>query len=145
MAIFDRTRATSDGRARRRAAWLPVVLIAALAGCRGVDAAPREAPTQLSGTERQYVVQTARAVYRRGPIEYTPSFLFAGADGYGVCVRTAGAGANGGDYTLLVLQRRIGDEAIPQAADDVLIYRRSSEVQGCRRVGADAERWSPVR
>lgn len=95
----------------------------------------QDGPTR---TEADYIRQTARTIYRTGPIERSRNFL-PGAD-LRLCIRSPRSGDY--DHTLLTLQRRITDDFIPQAADDVVIDRSRAGALPCRRLVRD---WISLR
>jgi len=87
----------------------------------------------LSPTEIAYARDTARVVFKRRDGERTTRFVSMDPnDGYALCLRA------GGDYALLVFQRRIYESAISQAADDAAILRSPSDTAVCR----DAANWT---
>ncbi len=83
-----------------------------------------------SAIELRYLRQTAATIYRGRPLERSAAFLPSAGDGYRLCVRAAVKG--GYDHTLFTLQRRIAEDFIPQAGDDVLIERTSAATMPCR-------------
>ncbi|SHI55355.1 hypothetical protein SAMN02745911_0494 [Aureimonas altamirensis DSM 21988] len=99
----------------------------------------------LSRVEADYVAQTARTLYRGATVERAARFVSGPAGAHGACVRSPAGSVTGGDYTLIVLQRRVTDDYISQAADDALILRSASEVAACRARAAEAGFWLPAR
>lgn len=101
-----------------------------------LDLAPPSAPsasvslTQLYPAERVYVADTASVIYRRRQAERTRDFVFSNERGFGICLRSPTSG--GYDHTLLILQRRITEDFIPQAADDVVVLRSTADVMLCK-------------
>lgn len=110
-----------------------------------VMAAAERTGEVLSRVEADYVVQTARTLYRGATVERASRFVAGPAGAHGACVRSPAGAVTGGDYTLIVLQRRVTDDYIPQAADDALILRSASEVAACRARAAEAGFWLPAR
>lgn len=130
---------------------LAVACAAVLCGC---AAAARTAPApmpvapagdRLTGVEADYVGQTARTLYRGATIERAARFVPGPSGMHGACVRSPAGAVDGGDYTLIVLQRRVTDDYIPQAADDALILRGAGDAAICRARAAEAGFWLPVR
>jgi hypothetical protein len=83
-----------------------------------------------SATEIRYARDTARIVFRRRQAERAADFVDA-PDGYALCLRS------GRDYAVLVFERRVFEEAISQAADDVRILRSSADTAACRARGVN--------
>lgn len=89
----------------------------------------------LSPTEIAYARDTARVLFRRRDGERTTRFISMDPDeGYALCLRA------GGDYALLVFQRRIFASAISQAEDDAVILRSPADTAVCR----DESDWTGV-
>ena len=110
-----------------------------------VAAPPAGAPRlQLLPAERAYVADTASVIYRRRPADRTRDFIFADERGFGLCLRSPVKGG-GYDHTLLILQRRIAEDFIPQAADDVVVLRASADVSACKRPLGSDNAWIKVR
>ncbi len=108
---------------------------ALLTGCaatpvRGIEP-PLAAPAP-SRIESRYALETARTLYRGRAVEQNRVFVDSPAGPFGICVRAPGA--KGYEHMLLVLQRRIVDDYIPQAADDVLVLRGLQDTAPCRRL-----------
>jgi hypothetical protein len=83
-----------------------------------------------SATEVAYARTTARVVFKRRDGERTTRFVSADArEGYALCLRA------GGQFALLVFQRRVFDTAISQAADDTAILRSAADTAVCRSAG----------
>lgn len=121
-------------------------------GCAAAETAPAAMPAgakpsgdALTRVEADYVVQTARTLYRGATVERAARFVSGPAGAHGACVRSPAGAVTGGDYTLIVLQRRVTDDYISQAADDALILRSASEVAECRARAAEAGFWLPTR
>lgn len=136
--------------ARRALPWLACAVL--LCGCAvartapaAVPDAPRPRGDALTRIEADYVGQTARTLYRGATVERAARFVKVPAGAHGACVRSPAGAVTGGDYTLIVLQRRVTDDYIPQAADDALILRSASEVAACRARAAEAGFWLPAR
>jgi len=129
--------------ARPRIALPMLVCLWAGVGCAapGSTLVPAVSAAGIEPTraELAYVTGTARTLYRGRPVERSATFLTGGPD-LRICVRSPVKG--GYDHTLLTLQRRITDDFIPQAADDVLIERTRAGVEACRR---SAIRWIALR
>lgn len=95
----------------------------------------------MTPSEAAYVEQTASVIYRRAPVERLAGLLFSDARGHGTCVRSPVGAQEAADYTLLILQRRIVEDFIPQAADDVLILRSRQDAAPCRALSRNAYLW----
>ncbi|MFD2238534.1 hypothetical protein [Aureimonas populi] len=126
--------------------WRGVLAIGAasvLSACAGAGAQVSPVPSlaPLTPAETAYVEQTAAVVYRRAAVERLSGLLFSDARGHGTCVRSPARQPGSADYTLLILQRRITEDFIPQAADDVLILRSREDAAPCRRLGVDPRLW----
>ena len=118
-----------------------VALALSLSACTGVDAQAPALAGPLTPAEEAYVAQTAAVIYRRASVDRLPGLLFSDARGHGTCVRSPSGARDKADYTLLILQRRITEDFISQAADDVLILRSASDAAPCRRLGSVAGLW----
>ncbi|WP_157944595.1 hypothetical protein [Mangrovicella endophytica] len=105
---------------------LPVAPIAMSEGAKSAGSLP-------NALERVYLRDTARAVFRRRPSERSDRFVFADpSSGYATCVRSPSRKGKGYDYALVVLQRRVLDDEIPQAADDAVVMRGNADTAPCR-------------
>lgn len=112
-----------------------------LSACTSVDAQAPALVGALTPAEEAYVAQTAAVIYRRASVDRLPGLLFSDARGHGTCVRSPSGASETADYTLLILQRRITEDFISQAADDVLILRSASDAAPCRQLGNAAGLW----
>ncbi|KAA0970750.1 hypothetical protein FPY71_09735 [Aureimonas fodinaquatilis] len=125
---------------RNRFCQISLALALMLSGC----ASTSEPELALTPAEHNYVMQTGRSLFRGKPIERARGFLFTGGSGYAVCVRAPATGSQPADYALLVLQRRVTDDYIPQAADDVVILRSATETLPCRKLGERPGNWTTL-
>jgi len=87
----------------------------------------------LSPVEIAYAESTAAAVFRRRPSEHATTFLPGDAvDGFGICLRAPDRTAEGYDYALILLQRRLSSAPISQVDDDTVVFRRQADSAPCR-------------
>lgn len=110
-----------------------------LSACASVEANPVLLP--MTPAEATYVGQTAAVVYRRASVDRLAGLLFSDVRGHGTCVRSPSGAGESADYTLLILQRRITEDFISQADDDVLILRTAQEAAPCRRLANTRSLW----
>ena len=88
-----------------------------------------------SAIEAAYIGDTASTLFRRRPSEQGDRFVMADPiAGFGACVRAEVPG--GYEYALIVLQRRILEEAISQVDDDAIILRGPDDTAICRNPSA---------
>ncbi len=113
-----------------------------LGACASVDANPALLP--MTPAEATYVGQTAAVVYRRASVDRLDGLLFSDGRGHGTCVRSPAGAGEAADYTLLILQRRVTQDFISQADDDVLILRSAEEAAACRRLARSPGVWLPA-
>jgi hypothetical protein len=124
---------------------LAVGVVLSACASSGAQTPPDVRPIPLTASEIAYVEQTAAVVYRRASVDRLAGLLFSGERGHGVCVRSPAGAGDAADYSLLVLQRRIVEDFISQADDDVLILRSAAEAAPCRRLGSDPRLWVRAR
>ncbi|MCQ0986732.1 hypothetical protein [Jiella marina] len=92
----------------------------------------------LSPVEIAYAKSTAAAVFRRRTSERATTFLPGDAvDGFGICLRSPARTAEGYDYALILLQRRLSSAPISQVDDDTVVFRRQADSAPCRTASLD--------
>lgn len=123
----------------RSALVLALSAALSLGACASVTADPVLLP--MTPAEATYVGQTAAVVYRRASVDRLAGLLFSDARGHGTCVRSPSGAGEAADYTLLILQRRITEDFISQADDDVLILRTAQEAAPCRSLANARSLW----